>query len=340
METTGMFNMTGDEAEAEASVSQVLSQAVTPFLMLMGVIGTILTVSALRDCEMMGGPRTYFMALTVADLSSVLFSFTRFWGVSLTDYDIFSSPSVVCKLLPWLESVSLMVSPWLLVTMAIQVYQGLNQKVNPGNNITPWKARLYTGFVFFVCGLVNGHLLMFFDGADEAGSGAEGVTNVSTNVTVGLVRECVPQSGGYDGFYYDVWPWMSLSASLCIPLITSVVLTVMIFRDLVLRSRQDNQAPLLSSFRQVVVSVLVLSLVTVLMSVSLCGLSFIDARKYWTDYPYTIVDQEGGSALLDVWFVVRLVYYGQFCVRWIVTCFCCDFWPSVRTMCKCKKTDS
>ena len=151
---------------------------------------------------------------------------------------------------------------------------------------------------------------------------------------------CASSSDDMCVFVDDVWPYLSLLACLLVPLILLATIVAIVLYKLCTRCRRQDHAGSPPEFTSVTVSAVVHTFVALVFSMPLCFLSLVDAGRYWAWYGQA---WSGDDAVRDGGFVAlsvcRLVFYTQFALRWVVTCFCCQIWTSVRNVCcKSRKT--
>ena len=148
---------------------------------------------------------------------------------------------------------------------------------------------------------------------------------------------CAPTSEAYATFANDVWPWLSLSASLVIPLVAVSTGVAFVFRLLCQRSRRgDSVSPSPSAFAAMTLSALLTGVFCVVTSGPLCVLCLTQARAFWTHYGDLFSDARGQE--VEGYFascLLRLLFYGQFALRWMLTCWCCRLWSTVSRVCRC-----
>ncbi|KAK7103630.1 uncharacterized protein [Littorina saxatilis] len=337
-----------DSADSDVESVTLAVQIIPVVFLLAGIVGNIVTVVALFSCkELSAGCRTYHTNLCIADLGALLLSTLRLWLLALIPLDLYTVHPALCRVMPWLEGSAVMTPPWILVAMVMQVQEGLKKNHAPGANITRWKALVYSATVVAVSLVFNSLRIFTFTLKDLQHQGND---NDASNKTSGAWESshsdlpepaegcsCVPTSEDFSVFFSDIWPWLSLLASSLFPLIILIVGFVVIMRRVCLRCRRsDHVTTSPANFTTMTVSVQVQTCFVLLTTFLFCGLSLSDAGLFWTDYGAFFVSNglNGKEKEYSLSCVFRLIFNGQFAVRWFVTCCCCQMWGVVARMCR------
>lgn len=281
--------------EAELKAGPVLSQIVSPFLLLVGTFGNVLAVKIFTRKNMRKSFMSqYLIGLSVADLLVLYICLLREWIRYLCNYDVRTATNWLCKIHWWLYYVTLDYSVWLLTTISIV---RMMSTFRPLSAITRFLKRHSSIVILAVCLIslsVNTHFLIGID-----------LRTLETS-TGKIDYICGPGSKHYDYFVNYVWHYVDLCTFSLIPFLVLSVCNISIIYRVISNKGKTKSHPQIASHDRLssMTKILVgLNFVFIICTLPICV--YLTGMKYWVprDIPRRIQEN-------DPWYVfVSLLMY-------------------------------
>jgi hypothetical protein len=301
------------------AASDLLWIAVSPILLLLGIVGNAMSVVVLSRKEMMKATTTvYLITLSCVDTLVLYTGLLRNWLIRATKTDVRNLSNFGCKLHLFLVYASMQYSAWVLCLVAaertVSVFLPHKYKALGTKRL----ALVLLSVVAFVIALVNQQFFWTY--------------SLTEDVESVYGSRCLVKDRFKD-FHNFVWPWIDFClASLFPSLIMLVCNTSIVVKLFRVRKRNiglETESTRLTSMNAIL---LTLCLVFLLSSAPIC--IYILSEKYWG----AGVTRETGAKLSVVWAVVNLLYYCNNSINFLLYCVSGPrFRRVLGTLCKCNQ---
>ncbi|ELT97234.1 hypothetical protein CAPTEDRAFT_211420 [Capitella teleta] len=193
---------------------------VTLTLFIVGTIGNLLTLVVMQTKEYRKSPSSVVLgSLAVVDTAVLMTSLLTIGLSGVPELNITAHNVASCKILTYLTSVFMHLSPALVVTMTIERLISIFAPFHAKTLCTKYRMMIAVGIVTLLCALVNVFILVY-------------VTKIP-----GGYNGC-GVSAEYEYLYYSVWPWVDFTVSTFLPSLVIVSGNILILRQ-VLGSSKD-----------------------------------------------------------------------------------------------------
>ncbi|XP_041353537.1 uncharacterized protein LOC121371594 [Gigantopelta aegis] len=204
---------------AEYDAAMVIWHYISPLLLLVGTVGSILSVVVLSRTRLHSvTTKFYLIQLAYNDVIVLNLGLLHYWMDYTFSFNIRNISSFACKVHTLAVTLFLDYSAWILVMLTVDrcIYICLPGKELQFYNIR--NARIVSAVVFLMLLAVNMHFLWTYDVVDT--------------IMFGRTTDCDVGRQEYKYFVEYVWPWIELCVFSSIPFVIMVVGNSLILRQL------------------------------------------------------------------------------------------------------------
>ena len=209
---------------AEYDAAMAIWRYVSPFLILIGTLGSVLSVFILTRKRLRSVTTMfYLLLLACTDIIVLNTGLLRYWLLYSFGYGIRISSSFSCKFHTIMVYLSLDYSSWIVALLSIDrcVCVCLPFRASRINSLR--NARVISAVMLILLFSINMHYLWTYD--------------LGQKTIFGSGTECYVARRAYREFIEDVWPWIDFSVVCCFPFTIMIVCTSLIVRQLIQSSK-------------------------------------------------------------------------------------------------------
>lgn len=169
-----------------------------PFLIIFGTFGNILSIYVLtRKNFRKTTYSVYLVVLACSDLMVLYTGLLRVWIIAISNTDIRTLNSTICKLHTWIVYLSLDFSAWILVAVTAERVSLVWFPHTAKSKCTKKCAAFIIASIGLFLMVINGHILYGMDRLKTDGNST--------------VSKCDYVNSDYGSFFDEIWPWVDLS---------------------------------------------------------------------------------------------------------------------------------
>ncbi|XP_052780570.1 tachykinin-like peptides receptor 99D [Mya arenaria] len=196
-------------AQDQPEIGVLLWQIVSPFLILVGTFGNVLSIAILNQKRFQKQPSTtLLLGLSVADLCMLYVGLLRQWVKYVFAVDFRDISEITCKIHGWLIYVIADCTVWILVAVTTERIIVTLRPFSSKRICTKNLSIISLITIVISAMVINLHVLIGYELTENA------ISNL-TNTTV----ICGARAGAYENFFDNIWSWIDLCKFSIIPFI-------------------------------------------------------------------------------------------------------------------------
>ncbi|XP_041351238.1 uncharacterized protein LOC121370158 [Gigantopelta aegis] len=210
---------------AEYDAAMVIWHYISPLLLLVGTVGSILSIVVLSRTRLHSATTKFYLVLLACNDVIVLnLGLLHYWMDYTFNFNLRNTSSFACKVHTLAVTLFLDYSAWIIVMLTVDrcICVCLPAKESQFCNIR--NARIVSAVVFLMLLAVNMHFLWTYDVVDR--------------IMFGRTIDCYVGRQEYKYFAQYVWTWIDFCVFSSIPFVIMVVGNVLILRELRISSKK------------------------------------------------------------------------------------------------------
>ena len=289
---------------------------ISPFLLVIGTVGNILSICVLVRKRMRKHPASvYLVGLACADLGVLYIGLLREWLVHLTETDYRKNNDVTCRLQLWLQFSTFTSSVWILTAFTIDrhisVTWPLFSRVHCSKNLQ--LTAVIT--IPLVAMLIGAHYCLMEQQITYKWS------NVTNTSEIYIIR-CEPRAGPYFKFYYKIWPLITVCMCSLLPVLLIFISNVRILKVLLTRHKRVAPQPATNTTtthsdvkRSVHRMVIALGIFYIFSTLPVCMYLLLESHLFPVNTPTNVVNR------MLFWAIASLCFYSNSAFNFVLYCF-------------------